>query len=676
MELLSPLATVLMPNTPVGEVFRSFPAGEEELEPTLTAYGILKDPKAALFVHYEGMHEKRETAGGMNQEFDRALLAYGPPGSHILLMSHTESRPLEDLVLCIKVGAWHPGDEASLSLVLNDICRRISHGLKDVLCPEVLELLRSQRVFPCTSDMKDFRKLGIALRGAKVNRELLENRFFARGFSPASTSRMLKSAELSKGCVEAKLESRIQWLLNLNQSRRQIKQLIATSSPALGDTVQKNLKPTVQRLWDLRLQQQQVEKALTICPSTLSSSALQNLEATVLWLLDLELSCRQVVKVVGSCPEVVDNMEWFFKQGMTKNQIRKAACAFPMIFGCSIRDDIMPKLDFFLALGLTKNQVSKLIATLPHILSYSIEKKLKPKVGWFLALGLTKNQLAKVVASFPHILCTNIEENFKPKVKWFLQLGMTQDQVAKVIAASPQVLGYSLQQNLKPKAEWFLQLGMRQGQIVKVFAAFPHVLGYSLEQNLKPKVEWFMQLGMTQGQVAKVFAAYPQVLGYSLEQNLNPKVKWFLRLGMTLDQVVKVFVAFPQVLGCSVEENLKSKVDCFLQLGMTQDQVVMVIAAFPQILSLSIERNLAPKRAMLQEVLGARGVLDVVLKQPRIMGMNYQRLSTRLMILVERNETEKLVTAMMMTRESFKSRFLDDTLKNLTMASFRLDCQK
>ena len=273
VELLSPLAAVLKPYKPVGEVFRSFPAGKQDLEPTLTAYGVMKDPKAALFVHYEGMHEKRETAGDMNQEFHKALLAYGPPGSHILHMTHTESRPLEDMVLCIKVGAWHPGDEASLSLVLNDICRRISHGLNDVLCPEVLELLHSQKGSLCTSDVKDFRELGVALRGAKVKKELLENCFFARGFSPASTSRMLKSAELSRRCVEAKLESRIQWLLNLNQSQRQIKQLLATSSPALGDTVQKNLKPTVQRLWDLRLQQQ-IGKALTACSSTLSSSAL------------------------------------------------------------------------------------------------------------------------------------------------------------------------------------------------------------------------------------------------------------------------------------------------------------------------------------------------------------------------------------------------------------------
>ena len=129
---------------------------------------------------------------------------------------------------------------------------------------------------------------------------------------------------------------------------------------------------------------------------------------------------------------------------------------------------------------------------------------------------------------------------------------------------------------------------------------------------------------------------------------------------MTQDQVAKVIAAFPRVLSYSLEGNLKPKVEWFLQRGMTQDQVAKVMAVFPQILGLSIERNLLPKTAMLQEILGAHGVLDIVLRQPQIMGMSYLRLSTRLSILVKRNETAKLVTAMRMRRESFKSRFLDD----------------
>ena len=696
VELLSLLGAMLMPKVHVGELFRSFPSpnGEEDLEPTLTAYGILKDSNAALFVQYDGTHGKRE---GLNDESRKALLAYGPPGSHILHISHTKSRRLKDMVLSIKVGDWQPGDEASLSHVLNNIRKQVSRGLKQVMCPEILERLHSQRPPLLMPDKRDF---CVVLSGATVTQESMEYRFLARGFSPASASRILKSAHFSGRCIEAKLESRILHLLNLNQSQSQIEEGIATSSPALGDTLQRDLKRTGQRLSNLGLEQQQVGKAISNSPSILCSSVLQNLEDTVLWLLDLGFSNIQVVKVVSCCPEILDvgnpHMEWFHKLGMTTNQIRKAACAFPMIFGCSVQEDLMPKLEWFLGLGLTKNEIAKLTTTLPRIFAYNIEENLKPKVEWFLQLGMTSEQVAKLVAAFPQALGCSIEQNLKPKVKWLFHLGVPQGQVAKMIAAFPQVLGYSLEQNFKPKVEWLLQLGMTpnqiakfivsfpqalgcsieqnlqpkvewllrlgipQGKVAKVIAASPQVLGYCVEHNLRPKVEWLLQLGMTKGQVAKAVAAFPQFLGYSVEQNLKPKVQWFLQLGLTQDQVAKLIAAFPQVLGCSIERNLKPKVEWFLQLGMTQDQVAKLIVVFPRILGLSVEKNLVPKQALLQEVLGTQGMLDVVLRQPQTMGMSHVRLSTRLLILVKLNQTAKLVTAMKMTRETFKRLFLDD----------------
>ena len=727
VELLSPLAAMLMPKTFVCELFRNFPSieGEKDLEPSFTAYGIMKDPNAALFVHYDEKHGRRE---GLNDDFRKQLLAYGPPGSHVLHISHTDSRPLEDMVLSLKVGAWHPGDEASLSHVLTGICTQVSLALGDVMCPEVLERLHSKKVSQNTSDLHDFRKFCVALRGAAVKQESLEHRLFAEGFSPASVKRMLKSAYLSGKFVKEKLESRMQWLLNLGQSRSQIRDIVATSSPVLGNTLQKNLKPAVQ--WFSN----QVGKAFAI-RSIFCSNSLQTLQATVFWLLDLGLSHRQVLKVVGCCPEVLDagkpNMEWFLKVGMNKNQIRKAACALPMILGCSVQEDFMPKLDLLLALGLSKNQVAKLIATSPHILACSteealkskvkwlfelgmtrgqvvkviaasqvlgcsLEKNLKPKVEWFFQLGMTQGQIVKLIAAFPAVLhcsvknlklkvewfsfqlgmlpceiikavavfpqffCCSIERNLKPKVEWFFQLGIQQDRIAKLIASFPQVLGSSTEKTLKPKVEWFFQLGIRQGQVAKLIAAFPQVLCCIIEKNLKPKVEWFFQLGMPHSQVAKLIAAFPRTLCYSVEQNLKPKVKYFFQLGMTQNQVVKMIAAFPPVLGRSIVKNLQPKVEWLSDLGMSQPEIVKVIVVFPQILSLSIEKNLVPKRALLQEVLGARGVLDVVLRGPQIMGMSYLRLSTRLMILVKSNETTKLVTAMKMTRESFKSRFLDD----------------
>ena len=741
VELLSSLAAMLMPKMPVGDLFRSFPSPDEEddLEPALTAWGVLKDPNAALFVLYDGKHGKRENITLTRHELRKQLLAYGPPGSHILHINHTESRPLEDMVSFVKVGYLHPGDEASLSCVLCDIQKQVSHELRHFLCPEVLERFCNNEGSLPTSDLNDSRKASVALRGAMVKDKLLENRLLAKGFSPASTSRMLKSAHLMGKCVKAKLESRIQWLLDLNQNLAPIQEVIATSCPSVGDTTLQKNQQEVHLVSDLGLDQKEVRGVIAACPSICLCSidiVLQNLERSVLWLLDLGLSHKQVVKVVGCFPEVLhagnSTMEWFFKLGMTKNQFRKAAGAFPLIFACSIQEDLNPKLDFFVALGLPTKNIAKLFTTLPHILAYSVDKNLKPNVEWFLKLGLTKNQIAKVIDMFPQslrcntqrfkskvewlvqlgmsrgqvvkviaaspqvlgysveqnlkpkaaffvqlglrqcqvvkliaafprrILGCSVEQTLKPKVKWLLQLGITQNQAAKLIAAFPPVLSYSLEHNLKPKVAWLFQLGMVQGQIAKLIAASPQVFGYSLEQNLKPKAEWFLQMGMTWGQVAKVIAIFPPILGCSIKQNLKPKVAWFLQLGMTQSQVVKVITASPRILGCSVEQNLKVKVEWLAGLGMSQEQVAKLVFAFPPILGLNIDRNLGPKRALLQEVLGACGVLDVVLREPRVLGMSYLRLSTRLRILVKRNETAKLVKAMKMTRKSFKKCFLDD----------------
>ena len=622
VELLSPLAAMLMPEMPASELFRSFPSsdGEDDLEPSLTAYGVMKDPNAALYIHYDATHGKRE---GLNDDFQKRLLAYGPPGSRILHISHTKRRPLQDMVLCIKVGGWQKGDEASLSLVLNEIRKQVSHGLELVMCPESLKQLDSQNF---TAVMHDF---SASLKGATVNQNSLECRLFSRGFSPSSSSIMLKSARLSEGCAGAKFESRILYLLTLDQNQFEIREALETSFPALGDTLQKNLKQTAS-LSNLGLEQQQIGKVITISPSILSSSTLQNLEATVLWLLDLGLSHRQVVNVVGCCPEVLDvgklNMEWLITLGMTKKQIRKAVCAFPKVLGCSIQEDLMPKLDWFSALGLTKNQIAKLTAVLPHVLAYSIEQKFKPKVEWFFQLGMAQGQAAKVIATFPQVLDSHVERNLKPKVAWLLQLGMTRGQVVKVITASPKVLAYSIEKNLRYKVEWFLQLGMTQRQVAKLIGAFPPVLGCSVEQNLKPKVKWLLELGMTQAQVAKLIGASPQFLGCSIERNLKPKVEWLLQLGMTRGQVVKVIVVFPSILRHSLELNLKHKVEWLLQTGMTEAQVAKVIAASPHILGCSIEQNLEPKVEWLLQLGMPQGqVAKLIAAFPPVLGCSVEQ---------------------------------------------------
>ena len=156
----------------------------------------------------------------------------------------------------------------------------------------------------------------------------------------------------------------------------------------------------------------------------------------------------------------------------------------------------------------------------------------------------------------------------------------------------------------------------------------------------------------------KVVAASPQVFGYSIEQNLKPKVQWLKHLGLNLTQITKMIVAFPPILGLSVEGNLKRKVQWLMELGLIQDQVVKVIVSQPSYFRKSVDKNLEPKRVLLRKVLGRDNLAEEVRKMPQVLSYSYQRLSSRLKVLVEQNETQKLRYAMVLTEDHFRARYL------------------
>ena len=108
VQLLAPLAEVLMPHLEIAEAFRSFPSpkgwGGNYLEPDLAAYGVLKDENAGLFVEYDGYWRHGEREGlKMDQQKNEALLLFAPKGSCVVRISHTIGMPLQDNVLWIKV---------------------------------------------------------------------------------------------------------------------------------------------------------------------------------------------------------------------------------------------------------------------------------------------------------------------------------------------------------------------------------------------------------------------------------------------------------------------------------------------------------------------------------------------------------------------------------------------
>ncbi|CAK9109726.1 Transcription termination factor MTERF5 [Durusdinium trenchii] len=289
--LLSKLAEVLMPKKQKQELFRSFPSpdglDEEYLEPDLVAYGLLKDPDAALFVEYDGDVDRAKRKSKTKDQKNQALLKYGPPGSCVLRISHTHSSPLKDQVLEIRVCPWQPRNTSSLQSTLSDTLTQTSQGLEQVLSSIVAKRL--------------------SRRASKLS------------------MRLSRSVE--------------------KLGKAQIVERITSSSHKLGCNCKQNLKPIVQ------------------------------------WLVDM---------------------------------------------------------------GLTEQQVANVIAKFPRVLRFSIDQNLKPTVQWLLDIGLGQDQVVKAIVTYPRILCLSIEKNLKPK-QTLLEAAIEATECADLISRFPRIFSYSYQ---------------------------------------------------------------------------------------------------------------------------------------------------------------------------------------------------------------------------------------
>ncbi|CAE7632022.1 MTERF5, partial [Symbiodinium pilosum] len=101
VELLSHLAVLLMPEEPIGELFRDFPVEPSEewgarwLCPDIAAHGVLQKASAVLFVEYDGHPHHHTTDGRQTDERKtRALLKHAPSkyARKVLLTSSVEDK--------------------------------------------------------------------------------------------------------------------------------------------------------------------------------------------------------------------------------------------------------------------------------------------------------------------------------------------------------------------------------------------------------------------------------------------------------------------------------------------------------------------------------------------------------------------------------------------------------
>ena len=492
-EFLAPLGELLMPGMPIGDMFRNFksPAGwgGNYLEPDLTAFGLLKEKDAALFVEYDGYY-RHATREGMKKDLlkNAALLDFAPPGSFVVRIGHQGRSQLNESVLWVRVKPWRRGDRLSLMKALKNTLEETVPRLKHALCPSVqscLEAHLAKKASHVTSQsVQDFCKAAIDEGKGNTTDEIVSH-LNAEGFAHGDVHR-LQRAVGGGVSIKRTLQPRLQWLLDLGLTKGQVAKALATHPPILGYSIERNLNPTI---------------------------------------------------------------HWFLELGLTQSQVVKAVATYPSILGLSIEQNLNPTIHWFLDLGLTRGQVAKAVATHPPILGYSIERNLNPTVHWFLDLGLTKGQVAKALATHPPILGYSIERNLNPTIHWFLDLGLTQSQVVKAVATCPSILGLSIERNLNPTIHWFLDLGLTRSQVAKAVARYPRILSYSVEQNFKPTVQWFLDLGLTKSQVARVIADFPSILGLSVD-NRSCKVK-LLQSFLTTRGATELIAQWPLILAYS-----------------------------------------------------------------------------------------------------------------------------
>ena len=532
-ELLSQLAVILMPNSEIQEMFRSFPSpdgwGGHALEPDLTVHGVLKEKDAALFVEYDGFWRHQEKQGiAMDKRKNAALLEYAPKGSYVVRISHTKRKSLKGNVLWVKVDTWSRGKADMLLRVLESALIQMSRGLKEVMRASTLKRLKGmleRESWRLSTSGRQFADSAAARMGGNSSKEVA---IFLRaeGFSAADIELLNMDTWFCGQNIEECLKPRLQWLLGLGLTHRETCKAIASHPNILRCRVKQNLKPTVQ------------------------------------WLSELGLTKRQVAKAVGSSPQIL--------------------C-------CSIEQNLKPTVQWLLDLGLTESQVVKTLANSPRILGLSIEQNLKPTVQWLLNMGLTKTQAAKAVGSHAQILWLSIECNLKPTVLWFLNFGLTQNQIMKAVGSCPQILGLSIEQNLEPTVKWLLDLGLTKSKVARAVANFPQILGLSIEQNLKPTVQWLLDLGLTKTQVAKAVGSRAQILWLSIEENLKPKARWLLEIGLTKKQLAHAVTSSPRTLSLSLDKNIKKKFKLILSC-LTREDLVRQLASSLHIFNYNYKR--------------------------------------------------------------------------------------
>ena len=255
-ELLSHLAVLLLPEEPIEELFRDFPAekgegwGSNTLSPNLALYGALESDESALFVEYDGYYRHQQPVGiAADSRKNTALLDLAPAGSYVLRIAHAH-RGLE--VSCqmgeVVVDSWQPGHDASL--------------VKALL--QVAEFLLTQREITMHPD-----------RRAKLQK-FVEDPAGSSGQAAFEFTEQV-AAERKRDFDPARLQGFLQMQLGVSISEAEV---LLAKCPALARyDIDDKLKPMMQQLEKWGLKTSQVAKVFCSISTTVATQHRRELEA-------------------------------------------------------------------------------------------------------------------------------------------------------------------------------------------------------------------------------------------------------------------------------------------------------------------------------------------------------------------------------------------------------------
>ena len=271
------------------------------MEPDLAAYGVLKDRQAALFVEYDGYWRHGEEEGidrdGLK---NAALLAYAPPGSYVLRISHTVSKPFDGNVLWICVDTWRQRDHKSLSKTLGHALAETIGGFEQALHKKFLmqgRLHMKNDSIRISASAQQIAAAAASMQSGNTTEEIAA--FLAQeGFKKKDIALLQERALANGPSIQHKLQPRLQWMLDLGLSRSQVARAVARFPVILAYRIEENLEPKMQWFLSFGLSKSQMAQTVVRNAQIFGYSIEQNLEPTVQWFLDLGLDKSQVAKIV------------------------------------------------------------------------------------------------------------------------------------------------------------------------------------------------------------------------------------------------------------------------------------------------------------------------------------------------------------------------------------------